>query len=80
VAAKLRGIASANLNNIVDSARLFALANMAAADAVITAWATREYWKFWRPITAIHERDSDGNSRTAGDANWMLLIPTPTLS
>ena len=34
----LRGIASANLNNIGDSARLFALANMAAADAVITAW------------------------------------------
>ena len=73
----LRGIASANLNNIGDSARLFALANMAAADAVITAWDNKKYWNFWRPITAIHEGDNDGNSRTAADVNWIPLIPTP---
>ena len=73
----LRSIASANLTNIGDSARLFALANMAAADAVITAWDNKRYWNFWRPITAIHEGDNDGNSRTAGDANWMPLITTP---
>src|SRR4029434_821983 len=33
-----REIATAHVDNIGDSARLFALADMAVADAVITAW------------------------------------------
>ena len=73
----LRGIANANINNIGDSARLFALANMAAADAIITAWGDKKYYNFWRPITAIREGDNDGNSRTAGDPTWLPLIATP---
>jgi len=73
----LRGIASANINNIGDSARLFALANMAAADAGITAWGDKRYYNFWRPITAIREGENDGNSRTAGDTSWLPLLPTP---
>src|SRR5262245_56206008 len=51
----LRGIADANIHNIGDSARLFALANLASADAVIGAWDTKKYYNFWRPITAIRE-------------------------
>ena len=73
----LRGIADTNINNIGDSARLFALANMAAADALITAWADKRSWNFWRPITAIQEGDNDGNSQTVGDATWLPLLPTP---
>jgi hypothetical protein len=46
--------ASQNLN-IVDSARLFAMENLAAADAVIGCWNDKYYWQFWRPITAIRE-------------------------
>lgn len=73
----LRGISTTNLTGIGDSARLFALANMAAADAIITAWADKKCWNFWRPITAIREGDNDGNSRTVGDAAWLPLLPTP---
>jgi hypothetical protein len=73
----LRGIADANINNIGDSARLFALANLAAADAIIAAWDGKRYWHFWRPITAIQQGDNDGNPQTAGDATWLPLIPTP---
>jgi hypothetical protein len=73
----LRGIADTNINNISDSARLFALANLAAADALITAWDGKRYWHFWWPITAIQEGDNDGNPQTTGDANWLPLIPTP---
>ena len=51
----LRGIAGTNIGNIGDSARLFALANMAAADATITAWGDKRHYFFWRPITAIQE-------------------------
>ncbi len=73
----LRGIAATNINNIGDSARLFALANLAAADALITAWDGKRFYHFWRPITAIQEGGNDGNPQTAGDATWLPLIPTP---
>src|SRR5207248_3635280 len=60
-----------------DSARLFALANLAMADAAITAWDSKRHYFFWRPVTAIQEGNNDGNSRTAGDTGWQPLINTP---
>ena len=51
---------------IVDSARFFAMENLAAADALIGCWNDKYYWQFWRPITAIREADTDGNPATAG--------------
>jgi hypothetical protein len=73
----LRDIATAHVGNIGDSARLFALADMAIADAVITAWDSKITYVYWRPITAIQEGDNDGNPRTAGDLIWTPLIATP---
>jgi hypothetical protein len=73
----LREIVGAHVDNIADSARFFALADMAMADALITAWNTKNYYAFWRPITAIQEGNHDGNSRTDGDSTWLPLIPTP---
>jgi len=72
----LRGIADTNLNNIGDSARLFVLANLAAADALIAAWDGKRFYHFWRPMTAIQNGNDDGNPRTAGDATWLPQIPT----
>ena len=74
----LRGIADTNINNIGDSARLFALANLAAADALIAAWDGKRFYHFWRPITAIQNGNNDGNPRTAGDTTWIPQIPTFT--
>lgn len=73
----LRDIAGANVDNIGDSARLFALADMAIADAVITCWDSKTAYAFWRPITAIRLGDDDGNPRTAGDSTWTPLVVTP---
>ena len=73
----LRDIAGAHVDNIADSARLFALADMAIADALITSWNSKNSVRFWRPITAIREGNSDGNPRTAGDPTWLPLITTP---
>jgi len=70
----LRDVAAAHVHNIDDSARLFALANLAMADAVITASDTKFHYVFWRPLTAIQEADSDGNPETASDADWQPLI------
>jgi hypothetical protein len=73
----LRGIASRYLHRTGDSARLLALANLATADALITCWDSKRHYAFWRPVTAIHEGDADGNPATPGDASWQPLINTP---
>lgn len=66
-----------DIDNLGDSARLFALADLAAADAVITAWESKLHFNFWRPVTAIQEGEEDGNPNTAGDSSWEPLINTP---
>ena len=73
----LRSIAIARVNDLGDAARLFALADLAAADAAITAFESNYHFNYWRPITAIREGDDDGNPRTDGDAGWNSLIATP---
>jgi hypothetical protein len=60
-----------------ENARLFALVNVAMADAVITCWEAKYHYVFWRPVTAIRLADTDGNPDTAVDAAWTSLIPTP---
>jgi hypothetical protein len=76
--ATLRSIADAHVADIGDKARLFALANLAAADSVITCWDSKYHFNFWRPITAIQEGDNDLNQRTVGDPTWLPMIPTGT--
>ncbi len=73
----LRSVATASVTNLGDSARLFALASMAVADALITCWESKYYYVFWRPLTAIQEGANDGNARTVGDPTWQPLINTP---
>jgi hypothetical protein len=61
----------------VDNARLFALLNMAGADAIIAGFRAKYLYGFWRPITAIREADTDGNPLTQADSSWLPLAPTP---
>jgi hypothetical protein len=72
-----RNIADAHVADIGDSARLFALASVAMADALMSAWNNKRYYFFWRPSTAIHEGDNDGNPGTIGDPAWLPLINDP---
>jgi hypothetical protein len=73
----LRGIAARYLHKSSDTARLFALANLATADALITCWDSKVFYATWRPITAIREGDADGNPATVGDPAWQPLINNP---
>jgi len=66
----LRSIASTSINDIGDRARPFALANMAAADAVMTAWHDKRLYHRWRPITAIQNGDNDGNNVSRSSSGW----------
>ncbi|MDP2889597.1 MAG: vanadium-dependent haloperoxidase [Bacteroidota bacterium] len=61
-----------NLNGW-ETARLLALIQMTAADALISTFDGIYYYSFWRPITAIQEGDNDGNNDTARDAAWVPL-------
>lgn len=61
-------------------AHLFALLDIALADAGISCWETKNFYDFWRPVTAIRAGDSDGNPLTVGDPNWTPLWATPAFS
>jgi hypothetical protein len=63
--------------DVAQQARFYARLGLAGADAFITCWADKERWRFWRPITAIQNGDSDGNALTSGQANWTSLVPSP---
>ncbi|MGY1663826.1 vanadium-dependent haloperoxidase [Geodermatophilus sp. SYSU D00705] len=63
--------------DVEGTARVFAAANSAGADAGITCWRVKYDTAFWRPVTAIHEADRDGNPATAPDPGWTSLVPAP---
>jgi PAP2 superfamily len=73
-----RTLADSQGLNIVNSARLFAMENLAAADAQIGCWNDKYYWQFWRPITAIREADTDCNPATQADPAWLPLFDPTT--
>ena len=72
-----KDVATARGNRMRQNARLFALLNVAMADAAIAAWDAKYAYNFWRPVTAIHETEDDGNPATEPDEDWLPLITTP---
>src|SRR5262245_38939603 len=60
-----------------ENARLFALMNIAGADAYIATWDVKYVHNYWRPVTAIRAADTDGNPDTAADPTWTPLLVTP---
>jgi hypothetical protein len=72
-----RTVAAEHGLTTIEQARLFAMLNMAGADALINTWNDKATRFTWRPITAIHEGNNDGNRMTVGDPNWEPKVPTP---
>ncbi|MGG5821840.1 vanadium-dependent haloperoxidase [Falsiroseomonas sp. HW251] len=60
-----------------DAARLFALLNMALADAAIATRDSKRLHDAWRPETAIRLAGGDFNPATTADPDWRPLLPTP---
>jgi hypothetical protein len=60
-------------NTLEQDARLFALADVAMADAGIVAWDAKYDDNLWRPITAIQQAGTDGNPATVADPTWQPL-------
>ena len=61
----------------MQTARLFAMGNIVASDALVSCFDAKYHELFWRPQFAIPLGDSDGNPDTASDPDWKPLIATP---
>jgi hypothetical protein len=70
-------LAIAQGRSLSENARALALINMAISDSLVAAFLNKYTYVFWRPETAIHGGDSDGNPNTVGDPNWVPFIKTP---
>ena len=76
-----RSLAMTRELDVADSARLFAMTNLAGADASIGCWNDKAFHSFWRPITAIRLAADDGNRATEADTSWVPLFdPTVAVS
>jgi hypothetical protein len=75
--AMLRDQATVRDLDIVDAARMFAAADMSAADTIISVWYAKYVDGFWRPSTAITLADTDDNPATNPDPSWVPLRPDP---
>jgi len=62
-------IAKQKGSNVVDTARLLALVNVAMADAGIASWESKFFYQFWRPVTGIRESDVGTGTSGTGDGN-----------
>jgi hypothetical protein len=68
-------------SDMIETARLLALVNVAMADAGMAIWESKYFYDYWRPVTGIRESDpgtgpsglGDGNPNTIGDVNYSPL-------
>jgi hypothetical protein len=74
-----RTVSEAGEFDVWEHARLVSLLNMALADGYIGSLETKYYYNYWRPVTAIHLADTDGNPDTTADPTWEPLEPTPAI-
>jgi PAP2 superfamily len=72
-----RSLVSSQKLSTAAAARLAAMYSVAASDAGTACMNAKYHFAFWRPYTAIHDADTDGNPNTVADPNWVPLIVTP---
>ena len=72
-----RGLIASQGLDTAASARLAAMYSVAASDAGTACMNAKYHFAFWRPYTAIHDADTDGNPGTTADPNWIPLAVTP---
>jgi hypothetical protein len=70
-------IGGTDLASLGDRARLFALVNTAAADALICSWNAKKAFNVWRPQPAIRNGGTDGNLSTEGATAWTSYMGSP---
>ena len=73
----LRFLIAEHQLNASESARLAAMQWVTLSDSLTACFNAKYHYAFWRPYTAIHNADTDGNPLTVADPNWVPLDVTP---
>lgn len=60
-----------------ETARLFALLNLACADAGISCWDSKFHYRTWRPETAIREITRECNAHAVACPEFIPLMSSP---
>ncbi|MGK5740300.1 vanadium-dependent haloperoxidase [Micromonospora sp. URMC 103] len=72
-----RQLATTQRLSVLQTARFFAMTDLIVADAGVACFSQKEFWSYWRPVTAIPLAGADGNPGTAADPDWTPLLVTP---
>jgi hypothetical protein len=70
-------VAQERWHSLTENARALALMNMATNDSLVAAFFNKYHYNFWRPETAIHAGDTDGNPKTDPDPSFVPFVVTP---
>jgi len=70
-------VAQERWHSLSENARALAVVNMAMNDSLVASFFNKYYYNFWRPETAIHAGETDGNPKTVGDPSFVPFITTP---
>lgn len=69
-----------NQLSVPETARLFALLNLACADAGISCWETKYHYSTWRPETAIREVTKAINPHAVANPDFIPLMGSPAFA
>jgi len=70
-------VAQERRHSLTDNARALALINIAMSDSLVASFLNKYHYNFWRPETAIHAGDTDGNPKTEADPSYAPFVVTP---
>jgi hypothetical protein len=70
-------VAQERWHSLSENAQALALMNMAMNDSLVAAFLNKYLYNFWRPETAIHAGDTDGNPKTDPDPSFASFVTTP---
>jgi PAP2 superfamily len=70
-------VAQERWHSLTENARALAVLNMAMNDSLVASFFNKYYYNFWRPETAIHAGDTDGNPKTDPDPSFAPFVTTP---
>ncbi len=70
-------VAQERWRSLSENAQALAVMNMAMNDSLVAAFLNKYRYNFWRPETAIHAGDTDGNPKTDPDPSFVPFVTTP---
>jgi hypothetical protein len=63
--------------SLSENARALGVVNIAMNDSLVASFFNKYHYNFWRPETAIHAGDTDGNPKTDPDPSFVPFVTTP---